>query len=48
MQTKVFKGTSKRIYSIFIKAELILSAVAPVIEATIWTYMCSSAGSARI
>ncbi|SHE33879.1 ABC transporter ATP-binding protein [Bifidobacterium merycicum] len=39
MQTKVFKGTSKRIYSIFIKAELILSAVDPVIEATIWTCM---------
>ncbi|WP_338070655.1 ABC transporter ATP-binding protein [Bifidobacterium avesanii] len=36
MQTRVFKATSKRIYDIFLKAELVLAAVDPIIQATIW------------
>ncbi|WP_338023644.1 MULTISPECIES: ABC transporter ATP-binding protein [Bifidobacterium] len=36
MQTRVFKATSKRIYDIFLKAELVLAAVDPIIQTTVW------------
>lgn len=36
MQIDVFKVTSKRIYDIFMKAELVLSSVDPVIQTTVW------------
>ena len=36
MQTSVFKATSKRIYDIFLKAELVLAAVDPIIQTTVW------------
>ena len=37
MQIDVFKVTSKRIYDIFMKAELVLSSVDPIIQITVWS-----------
>ena len=36
MQTRVFRATSKRIYDLFMKAEMTLASVDPIIQTTIW------------
>lgn len=37
MQTRVFRATSRRIYDLFMKAEMVLASVDPIIQTTIWS-----------
>ena len=39
MQARVFKATSKRIYDLFLRAELVLASIDPIIQFTVWGCM---------